>query len=92
MCDNSLINSGIRKGSLIVINTQRTPKSGNIVAVADIQNKNITARIYMNDGPVIHLNTNGYGNDENIITTKNDDNYQILGTVVAHISKLELFD
>lgn len=90
--DNALANIGILKGSYILINPERIPKTGNIAAVFEIVTKKLLTRTYMENGPTITLTANGFGNNDPIIFNADDENYKILGSVVAHISKVNFFD
>ena len=90
--DNSMINSGIPSLSYIIVNPDRVPHTGDTVAVIDNQQNKLLVRIIAKDGPLIHLSSNGNGDIDSITTNESDDNYEILGTVVACISKLNFFD
>lgn len=90
--DNSMANLELGKGSYIFVKKDIPPHSGNIVALIDKKNKSITARTYSKEGPVVRLLPNGNSDFEPIVTTENDPDYTIVGTVVAKILKIDYFD
>lgn len=92
VCDNSVFNSGIPAGSYIIINPDRIPHSGNIVCYIDETSKELIIRIAAIDGPLIHLSSNGHGDNTSITIYENDPNYTFVGTVVSAITKLIFFD
>lgn len=90
--DNSLVNSGIPSGSYIIINPNRIPHSGDMVAYVDETANKLIARLAAIDGPLIHLSSNGYGDNTSITIYEGDSNYTLIGTVVSAITKLNFFD
>ena len=87
-----MINAGLPASTYIIINPNRNLVTNNIVAVIDnVKNKLIVRRI-SKDGPVIHLTADGYGDNTAITTYLGDENYSIIGTVVAAMSKLKFLD
>ena len=92
VCDNSMINAGLPASTYIIINPDRNLVTNNTVAVIDNINKELIVRTISKDGPVIHLTTDGYGNNTTITTYVGDDNYTIIGTVVASLSRLKIID
>lgn len=92
MPDSSMINSGIHQDAVLVVNPDRKIVTGNTVVLIDNQNNQLLVRMAVTDGPIVNYIGSSNSDIPQICSYINDKNYTYIGTVVAVLSKLKIYD